>query len=390
MTLSDRLNEGGDRPYPRLNIPDDYKPGVHITGNTGTVVTPATEKELKGERELLELANLDPDVWKIDTPTPEARMWQNYHEVWLHYYKFTVRKRDEALDLPALFAASRRAARTSRRATPTHLTGSTGAVVVWADPQTGKTGVRGGTAELLARVAEKQEALDAWLKRVKPDRCLFADVGDGVEGFENTPGQLATNDLSLMDQLDIESTMEFNMIETMAKHAPVDVAKTTSNHAAWRQGKGYLGRPKDDWGLYIGRQLQKQFALLPDRDVSFYSSNEWDHSMSLDFMGTIIGLHHGHMVNRPEAIPLWWAKQTHGAGAVADADVLITGHFHHFRALSTGRNRITGKVKWWLQAPTLDNGSDWFRNLQGEDSDPGLMVFLVDENGFNLRSLDVL
>jgi len=51
----------------------------------------------------------------------------------------------------------------------------------------------------------------------------------------------------------------------------------------------------------------------------------------------------------------------------------------------------TGRSKWWLQAPTLDNGSDWYRNTKGDDSDPGLVIFEIDaETGFDFASLTIL
>jgi hypothetical protein len=56
----------------------------------------------------------------------------------------------------------------------------------------------------------------------------------------------------------------------------------------------------------------------------------------------------------------------------------------------TGRNPYTGRSKWWLQAPTADAGSDWFRNLAGDDSDPGILTFDITDDGFDLQSLTVL
>lgn len=386
MSLSDRAAE--EPQYARHQPPKDYRPGNSVNGDYGSATTEATKEEVRDERALLLLAHLDPEVWKIADPNKiNARMWQNYHQEWLHYYKFDVVKIDASYDLPALIEAGRRAAR-AKTPEPAR-EGFLGAVAVWADPQTGKTDSRGGFEELAARVTAKQDALDKWLARVKPTDCLFADVGDGVEGFENTAGQGFTNGLSLMEQIEAEATFEFDTIARMARRAPTKVFKTTSNHAAWRRGKDYLGKPSDDWGLHIGKMNERTFAETK-LDVSFFYPQPWDHSMAADFGGTIIGLHHGHMVNRPEGIPDWWARQTHGAGAVADADILLTGHFHHFRAMPTGRNRLNGKVKWWLQAPTLDNGSAWYRNRLGDDSDPGLMVFTVNENGFDLGSLEVL
>jgi len=86
----------------------------------------------------------------------------------------------------------------------------------------------------------------------------------------------------------------------------------------------------------------------------------------------------------------WWQKQQHGGMPTATADILLTGHYHHLTVMPSGRNPVTGKSKWWLQAPTTDNGSAWFRNIGHGDSDAGLLVFDIDENGFDLSSLTVL
>ena len=66
------------------------------------------------------------------------------------------------------------------------------------------------------------------------------------------------------------------------------------------------------------------------------------------------------------------------------------GHRAFLTVLPSGRNPSTGKSKWWLQAPTTDNGSSWFRNVGGGDSDAGLLVFDITPDGFDLSSLTVL
>jgi hypothetical protein len=53
-------------------------------------------------------------------------------------------------------------------------------------------------------------------------------------------------------------------------------------------------------------------------------------------------------------------------------------------------NPITGKSKWWFQAPTQDNGSDWYRHRSGSDSDPGLLIFTVNQDGWIRDSLTLL
>src|SRR5690606_1663535 len=109
---------------------------------------------------------------------------------------------------------------------------------------------------------------------------------------------------------------------------------------------------------------------------------EYDETLALDVCGTIVGLAHGHQAKSPDRVPQWWAGQTHGGQPVAHASILVTGHFHSFRTQATGRDPWHGREKRWFQCPTLDNGSDWWRAISGEDSDPGLLVFTIDENGW--------
>jgi len=258
-------------------------------------------------------------------------------------------------------------------------------VVVWADVQVGKTGSRGGTPELIQRVSQKKDELLAYIYEQDCIDAYFLSVGDEVESFENTPQQAFTNDLSFPQQLDLELTFELDFIRTLAEtHNAVTVSGVSSNHCRWRAGKNALGKPSDDYGLYLKKQLEKAMRLNPDFDhVSFEYPDDWDETTSVMVQDTKIGLAHGHQVNNPNQIGPWWQKQAFGKQATSDADILLTGHFHTFRQEYFG-------TRLWLQAPTLDNGSDWFRNLQGQDSNPGLLVFVIDEKGFVQRSLDIL
>ena len=45
---------------------------------------------------------------------------------------------------------------------------------------------------------------------------------------------------------------------------------------------------------------------------------------------------------------------------------------------------ITGGSKYWVQCPTSDNGSDWFRLNAGTDSDTGILAIEINkDNLFN-------
>lgn len=292
------------------------------------------------------------------------------------------RELDEG-DLPALYAALRTATPAPAPA-PSHRA----TVVVWSDPQIGKTGRRGGTPELLARSHRIRTRLGEILKERAPERILLADGGDGIEGFESGGNPMFTNDLSLTGQLDMYGTELFEWINAAHTHAPVTVMGVPSNHAAWRRGKQNLGRPQDDLGLFMHKQVAKITAIA-GMSVDWVAPLEYDESVAVDFMGTAIGLTHGHQFAPGKAIE-WWEKQTFGAGAVARADVMVTAHYHSFGAGVAGRNPASRRERWWLGAPTLDNGSDWFRQVAGRDSDPGLLIFDVTDEGFDLSSLTIL
>lgn len=259
-------------------------------------------------------------------------------------------------------------------------------VVVLADFQIGKTGRRGGTPELINRITEVQGKVSYDLHtNYTQDRIVLFDLGDMIEGFESGGNPMFTNDLSLADQLDLYATVLLQFIEILTPYAPVDVAVVPSNHAAWRSGKQNLGRPSDDFGIFVHRQVEKM-CKLAGLDVTFNYPDEYDESICIDVLGTPVGAVHGNQFAHGKAID-WWQAQAFGNQAVTRADVMLTGHYHTFGAGAAGVNPHTGRERMWLGAPTLDSGSDWYRNTKGRDSNPGVMTFEVDESGFNLGSL---
>lgn len=266
-------------------------------------------------------------------------------------------------------------------------------VVVWADPQTGKRDSRGGTPELIERMAAAKRKLITYLEDYPAPQAAFLSVGDEVESFENIGAQAFTNDLSFPDQLDLELTFELDFIRVLAaNHPEVVVAGTSSNHCAWRRGKDTLGKPSDDYGLYLKRQLEKALRLNEDYDhVTFVHPPEWDETNAVTVAGTKIAMAHGHQVNNPNQITDWWKKQAFGRQSSADADILLTGHFHHFRMEEVigGEGGIV-KPRTWIQAPTMDNGSSWVRNKWGNDSTPGILVFQVTPAGIDMQTLTLL
>lgn len=261
-------------------------------------------------------------------------------------------------------------------------------VVALADWQLGKTGRRGGTAQTLQRLADTRTLLEEIYSDERPDEVVLFDLGDGIEGFESGGNPMFTNDLSLPDQLDCYATDLFEFAEQAACYAPSILASVPSNHAAWRRGKQNLGRPSDDFGLYVNKQVEKA-AKIAGMDTVFVRPEEYDESVAVEVNGTVIGGVHGNQFGPGKAID-WWQGQAFGSQAITKADVLLTGHYHSFGAGVAGINPFSGRERYWLGAPTVDPGSDWYRTIKGRDSLPGTLIFSVDENGFDLGSLRII
>lgn len=379
-------------------IPDAAKENADIQFGADGIATGGEFSGIRSEGPLtdwshiFEKFDLDPNLFEIIGDTVRASTWQQSKRledgqrdiVSLYSYRAMFRRKSAAIDLLALYAVGR-----TRKRRPFKLTREARtSVPVIADIQTGKVGSRGGTPELLDRLEEKRELLTAELRRRKPDSIFLPDINDLFENFESGGNPMFTNDLSLSQQMDVAATEVFKFVELAARFGPVKVAVVPSNHTAWRRGSQNLGAPGDDLGIFVHRQVEK-VAKAAKLDVVWEYPEHFNESMVVDVRGTRVGMVHGNQFRDGKANE-WWAKQTHGAQPVGAADILLTGHYHHLSIMPTGRNPYSGRSKWHLGAPTLDNGSDWYRNYAGDDSDPGLLLFDITDNGFDLQSLTVL
>ena len=363
-------------------IPEEWRARRLFDGDAGETVT-GLIKPVDKDEDILREVGYNPAEIEI---VGNIMQWQKQQPdgTWRVSYRFSHRPKSASLNLPALYAAASRKPRQQLKAASSgHTT-----VVVLSDVQAGKVGARGGTPELIDRLVEKRAKLTSLLSLRKPSKTVLLEAGDLFEGFESGGNPAFTNDLSLHEQMDLGGVEVYNFVELMHRHGRVDVVSVPSNHTAWRNGKQNLGRPGDDLGLLVHKQVERR-AHAAGLDAVWTYPAMYDESVTLDVDGTIVGLVHGNQYS-PRGAVEWWARQTHGGQPVGSADVLVTGHYHHLSILPTGRNPYTGRSKWHIQAPTVDNGSDWFRNLRGDDSDPGLLVFDIDDNGFNLQSLTVL
>jgi hypothetical protein len=362
-------------------VPEEWRARQVIRGDEHETVT-GPMKPVESDAELLKQFGYGDDVEIVGTINQWRKQLPNGE--WRVSYYFKHRPKSTGLDLPALYDAARR--KPLKVVEPANTGRAT--VVVLADVQAGKTAHRGGTPELIVRLHETRARLDKHLKATKPEHLVLAEAGDLFENFESGGNPMFTNDLSLSQQMDLAATEVYEFVRLMCKYGHVDVMCVNSNHTAWRNGKQNLGNPQDDLGIFVHQQVEK-LAKASGLDATWHYPAPYDESLTLNVRGTIVGMVHGNQFS-PGQAPLWWAKQQHGGQPVGAADILVTGHYHHLSVLPSGHNPYTGRSKWWLQAPTLDGGSDWYRHRAGDDSDPGLLIFDITDNGFDLQSLTVL
>lgn len=359
------------------------RPSLEFDGSEGVAVTPGYASEPENFDEFLRDAGIDPKDIEVIPPVRTSR-WQRWDGEWLTSYRFTFRKKASDLNLPLLLAEAKKKLGKPKLEKPN----DRALVVLWSDLQVGKVDYRGDSESLLARVRLMQHRLIEQIKKEKPEQVIFADLGDTVEGFynANSAQQHYSNDLSIMEQVDLATTFAWETIREIAELVPsVTYASVGSNHCQFRAANGKaIGKPTDDWGVFIGRQLARLANETGAKNVRFVEPQPYDETLAIDVFGDgfhVLGIAHGHQASRPDAMATWWRQQAFGRQPVADASLLIHGHWHHLRVTELGSidrgERLASR--FLVMAPTMDNGSNWFRMTTGEDSVPGLATLILEK-----------
>ena len=365
-------------PAPKVVVPKDFRPGVEFDGTTGTATTEGLTNQPNFD-DFLRERGYDPAEYEVVGNTVRTSQWQRYDGEWLTSYRFQFRKRLLGQELPILLAEAKKKVKVNKLPK----TEDKALVILWSDLQVGKVDYRGNSQSLIERVELTKIRLKNLIREQKPSKIIFADLGDTIEGFSNSADmvQLQSNDLSIMEQVDLALTFAYDTIRSIYELVPdITYASVGSNHCQWRVGKQQVGKGTDDWAIFIGRQLAR-LAEAQDLKIKFLEPQPWDESLALDVFGDnfhILGVIHGHQAGgRPENVPDWWRKQSFGKQPVSDATVLVHGHWHHLRVTELG-STPHGHSRFLISASTLDNGSNWFRKQSGEDSVPGLVTFVLE------------
>lgn len=371
---------------PKREHPEGWEPGVAWDGKQGTITSTAMPADNAPDWDtILRVWGLDPALFSVVEPVL-FNVWGdpngNLNRQWKG--KVIQKRAPEGADFAALLDEVKRY-KPKRVAA---LEGDVALVVALSDFQMGK-GEGGGSAGIVSRFLIGITEVEArWRELVKLGRPLDKLVVVGLgDLFESCAGHYAMQtfqaDLDRREQTTVLRRILVKALTHWATFAPrIIVAAVPGNHGENRQnGKAFTNFGDND-DVAVMEQVAEIIRANPAYDhISFvFPKNEL--TLTLDVHGTIVGLAHGHQVKG--SAESWWGKQAFGLQPIGDADILLTGHYHHLVVKQSG-------ARTHFQAPALDGGSQWFTEQAGVVAPAGLLTLTVGPSGWDdLRVLPCL
>jgi hypothetical protein len=376
---------GVEEEVKRANTPPEYRARYELGPDGGYFVsTPRTAGELPDAVELFKDFDLDPNVWTV-VSVRQSR-WQRFDGEWLEAAKVTVKPASQVnagkdLDYDALVndISKWKPGKVEKATGPLY------AIYAIGDTQYGKD-AGGGTEATVQRVLLGiEESVARHKELLKSGRnigtVVLPQLGDCIEGTSSQKGMvIGRSDLGVTQQVRIGRRVLMAWIKAFAPLCDeLLIPVVPGNHD--EPHRIMMTDPIDSWQIEVVAAVQDACAENPNlTHVRFYYPKPDNATLAIDLGGTIIGLAHGHQA---KDMGKWIAGQATGRTPVGSADVLLTGHFHHFRADQVG-------PRLWIQVPAMDGGSAWFRDKSGLESPTGIVSLVVGEGYDPRRDLCVL
>jgi len=367
--------------------PTGWEPGVDTASGTITVVSDNDSPPNEWAQILREFA-LDPDKWQVASDTVQVRTWDSAIGAGetrrFFYFRADVRPRQaNDVDLTEL---SRQISR-HRFKTPEPRPDADALVVCLSDWQTGGS----KPDKFVEHMLETKNRVTQHIKDLKPSRVYVVGMGDMVEGCDGHYAmqtfQTGASGLNgRRDQVKLARRLLASLLQEWARHVPeLVVGCVPGNHGENRKDGKAFTTFEDNDDIAVFEQVSDIFAANEDAygHVRFVIP-DGDMTLTLDVSGTIVAFCHGHQARRgagPQAKLLnWWKDKAHTRHPVGDADVLVSGHYHHLQVMQDG-------LKTWLQCPAVAD-SRWWTESGGSPTAWGTLTFTIGADGWdNLRVL---
>jgi predicted phosphodiesterase len=361
--------------------PEGFDPGIHFDGKKGTITsTPQESLNVEWKDQLQKYFGNDYKNYKVVEPA-EIRSWDmvvgpNQIET-LYYFKAKIVSNKHYMGDDDFKKLLKEIKRKKTIAKPDLKKGKS-FVVACSDWQIGKK----GTEKVVDRWIEGIDLIKSEIKTIRKtepiNKLVFAGLGDIVEGCSGWYDQQEfSTELDHRQQQKVARRMMVYAIkELLPMFDETLICFIGGNHGEFRQNKKSNTTFGDNKDVMLAEELYDIFKANPiykDRIKFVIPENEL--SVTLEIDGVVCTLIHGHQArsggtNAQAKAKKWLADQSLSRSGIADSDILLMGHYHFFSAFETSDRLI-------VQAPTLDNGSEWFENTSGDQSNPGILTMII-------------
>lgn len=374
----------GQASRPRRQHPTGWEPGVDTA--RGVITVEAGDSPPSDWSAIIREFSLDPEQWTVDESYPvQVRTW-DAGDRRCFYYRATLKplRSPVSPDVDALVSRIMR-----RRISPPAASEgvSRALVVALSDWQAGKSD-HGGAEALIERLMRLRQAVPARVRQLKKagvtiDRLYVVGMGDLVEGCDGHYAQQTFSvELDGRQQVKLVRRVLVELLTDWAKLAPqVIVAAVPGNHGENRRGGKSFTTFEDNSDLAVVEQVGEILGANPDAfgHVRFVIA-DGDMTLTLDVAGTVVAFAHGHQARGggtpQQRLARWWRDKAQTRHRVGDADVLVTGHYHHLQVVQDG-------PRTWFQCPALDGGSRWWEEQGGATTACGTLTFVCDAEGWD-------
>jgi len=359
-----------------------WLPGVVWDGSEGTVTTNAIPIEESPDWDsVLRIWGLDPANFSVVEPVL-FNAWGNPEGVLNRQWKAKVVRKGTVKEQADISDLVDEIKKHKKQPQPQYV-GDGVFCVVLADWQMGKPDGDGlkGTAKRILDGINSVENRVKELRRIKRPlgRLIVLWTGDSVEGcIGHYEQQVFGVELDRRDQVKIARRLLRDALMRWSKlFDDVSVVAVAGNHGENRNssGKSYTSLNDND-DVAIVEQVAEILGSNSEAygHVKFAIPKD-KLAITVESAGWILGITHGHIAKVSGASPelkikKWLEGQSFGRQPIGDADVVVTGHWHHLRAADWG-----GVM--WLQAPALDGGSLWWKEMTGATAETGILTFCM-------------
>ncbi len=367
----------------KIEHPPKFKPGYkysEVTKSGEIVSEPQATNKINWKEQLYDYFGEEAENYSVVPGTAEIRYWDanmGAGEVQRFYYFKAKIVSNKNYMADSDFKLLLKEAKAKKPAVKIDKAVGQTFVVALSDWQIGKKGTTQTVERFSAAIPKIINEIKQLKKTKNIDRVLFAGLGDIVEGCSDFYAmQEFEVELDYRQQQKVARRMAYSLItQLMPLFKEGLVAFIGGNHGeSRRNGKAFTSFG-DNRDVQLSEELYEIFNESPAyKDKLKFIIPENKLSLTFDISGITLCLVHGHQMrggsNAQAKAKKWLADQSLSRNAIADADILLMGHYHFFSAYETSSRLI-------VQAPTLDSGSQWFESTAGDASNPGILTMVI-------------